>query len=99
MGHYRTGTSKAIHTPAPLPAGPVLFDNGGDGKILWVWSSPDPAAWQVDQSLDGVTWTTSFDSWSGIVRDADEGESAFYRIWGSDGLGVQITDFSNTVTS
>jgi hypothetical protein len=70
----------------------------GITDLSWVWTDPDPANWAIDESADGITWTSDVVDYPGATRSAGiTGTGVYQRIWGADAFFNQVTDFSNVV--
>jgi hypothetical protein len=66
--------------------------------LSWVWTGPDPFAWSIQRSLDGVTGWSEYDEASGVGRTySGIVVGWFYKVFGVDSGVVQVTPDSNVV--
>lgn len=67
-------------------------------ELDYTWSDADPFNWNLEVSDDGVSGWTFVENTSGGDRSftlVDSGH--FYRVYGVDSGGIQITPYSNVV--
>ncbi len=67
-------------------------------EIDWTWSEPDPDHWNVEQSDDGVSGWSVFDSVSGGTHSYFSIETGeYYRVSPRDGADNPVGPDSNVV--
>ncbi len=80
------------------PGAPVLAFTPVD-HLAWTWPAEDPVNWSIEESSDGVSGWVEVDLEPGTLRNADGVTTIgkFYRVSGTDGDDLRITNYSNVV--